>query len=846
MSSQFYGRARLKWTLGSGQSPCGVLLNQLPDRRAAAIPVQVYNDCSGGARTAHHRLLAINVQRVSGKYASSNTLQTSPYGIFPLSHLSPCLCWQYACCVVWSRCLHGHVGKNHKHFGFLVDITVRDGNLLDGVRVHTPSNFRPLDQVAGNCATRSHRFGVRAHQSKQFFSLAVNGAALRRQTAETSLRHTNDCQSSDQGRTRGSAPGAGQRRVQKVADTPGAAGVGAAGPRHQRVVRELQTDMERISRQRKILKEETGHMTRPGPCVGCDADVCCCSAANHGSRLEKELQRVERNVEKLQVGKKHFTEQDLHRPGTCHCFQDVDSQPQAPPVSKQLRDLQEESHMLRESFRAKVDEVSQLMIENKMLKEAVASAQDEKTQAEMKFIAIKMRLKEFENNASATPRTRDLKRDLESNLKEVTDQEQRVNLLPRQATETMKYQELQLKELRKKYLELQRALEEQTQEAQSLRSNNQHVQGDIGMRIHYIKSEYQREMKMLAPMAAELERTNASLQEEMREKMELHNKCTELTRHLRVSEKRAMNLVNQLDASLSKQSQKEQSSAGDMECTVTRLKQENEEMEKLVAILRNQLAEKSDKLAAAEHHVQQLSEKLTMLREESLRQVAEVRRQAGRTTRMLHGKTLEAEAAAQRTRVVVYAALKDRDLLSQHMQSQVIVVHRAARLVLRAPSRTVDFTRRVSRPLVRSRHKHPVRRRLAFSRRRPSSLRWEECGGELTCVVTPLRHPPPLAALNYVIRVAALKKYKTLALKNFWICPFKRRFKNTKTESKDSCVASNFLVESNYYNNLGRLQHIFNDWLDVLNSLYPFNTDEIKLRIRIIQTETRQNAVRNE
>ncbi|KAJ8870196.1 hypothetical protein PR048_029212 [Dryococelus australis] len=41
--------------------------------------------------------------------------------------------------------------------------------------------------------------------------------------------------------------------------------------------------------------------------------------------------------------------------------------------------------------------------------------------------------------------------------------------------------------------------------------------------------------------------------------------------------------------------------------------------------------------------------------------------------------------------------------------------------VLRAPSGTVAFTRRVSRPLVCSHHKHPVRRRLAISRHRPFS-----------------------------------------------------------------------------------------------------------------------------
>ncbi|KAJ8876914.1 hypothetical protein PR048_021363 [Dryococelus australis] len=56
---------------------------------------------------------------------------------------------------------------------------------------NTPSNFRPLDQVAGNCVTRRHRFGVRAHQGKQFSSLAVDGAALRRRTAKTSVHHTN-------------------------------------------------------------------------------------------------------------------------------------------------------------------------------------------------------------------------------------------------------------------------------------------------------------------------------------------------------------------------------------------------------------------------------------------------------------------------------------------------------------------------------------------------------------------------------------------------------------------------------------------------------------------------------
>ncbi|KAJ8869642.1 hypothetical protein PR048_028635 [Dryococelus australis] len=49
----------------------------------------------------------------------------------------------------------------------------------------TPSNFRPLDQVSGNCVTRRHRFGVRAHQGKQFSSLAIDGAALKRRTAET-------------------------------------------------------------------------------------------------------------------------------------------------------------------------------------------------------------------------------------------------------------------------------------------------------------------------------------------------------------------------------------------------------------------------------------------------------------------------------------------------------------------------------------------------------------------------------------------------------------------------------------------------------------------------------------
>ncbi|KAJ8878704.1 hypothetical protein PR048_019289 [Dryococelus australis] len=32
--------------------------------------------------------------------------------------------------------------------------------------VSTPSNFRPRDQVAGNCVTRRHRFGVRTHQDE--------------------------------------------------------------------------------------------------------------------------------------------------------------------------------------------------------------------------------------------------------------------------------------------------------------------------------------------------------------------------------------------------------------------------------------------------------------------------------------------------------------------------------------------------------------------------------------------------------------------------------------------------------------------------------------------------------
>ncbi|KAJ8895608.1 hypothetical protein PR048_000944 [Dryococelus australis] len=58
----------------------------------------------------------------------------------------------------------------------------------------TSSNFRPLDQVAGNCKT-SHRFWVCTNQGKQFSSLAVDGAALRRRTSETSVRHTNVCQS---------------------------------------------------------------------------------------------------------------------------------------------------------------------------------------------------------------------------------------------------------------------------------------------------------------------------------------------------------------------------------------------------------------------------------------------------------------------------------------------------------------------------------------------------------------------------------------------------------------------------------------------------------------------------
>ncbi|KAJ8881860.1 hypothetical protein PR048_018346 [Dryococelus australis] len=42
---------------------------------------------------------------------------------------------------------------------------------------------------------------------------------------------------------------------------------------------------------------------------------------------------------------------------------------------------------------------------------------------------------------------------------------------------------------------------------------------------------------------------------------------------------------------------------------------------------------------------------------------------------------------------------------------------------LRAPSRTVAFTLRVSRPLVHSHHKYLVRHRLTISRRRPSSTR---------------------------------------------------------------------------------------------------------------------------
>ncbi|KAJ8877396.1 hypothetical protein PR048_021850 [Dryococelus australis] len=60
----------------------------------------------------------------------------------------------------------------------------------------TPSNFRHLDQVARNWVTRRRRFGVRAHQSKHCSSLAVDGAALRRRTAESSVRHKNGCQSS--------------------------------------------------------------------------------------------------------------------------------------------------------------------------------------------------------------------------------------------------------------------------------------------------------------------------------------------------------------------------------------------------------------------------------------------------------------------------------------------------------------------------------------------------------------------------------------------------------------------------------------------------------------------------
>ncbi|KAJ8880229.1 hypothetical protein PR048_016695 [Dryococelus australis] len=76
----------------------------------------------------------------------------------------------------------------------LLDVQTTRRHLGSSSRVNS-SNFRPLEQVAGNCVTRSHRFGVRAHQGNQLSSLAVGGAALRRRTAETSFHHTNVCQS---------------------------------------------------------------------------------------------------------------------------------------------------------------------------------------------------------------------------------------------------------------------------------------------------------------------------------------------------------------------------------------------------------------------------------------------------------------------------------------------------------------------------------------------------------------------------------------------------------------------------------------------------------------------------
>ncbi|XP_063239165.1 nuclear mitotic apparatus protein 1-like [Bacillus rossius redtenbacheri] len=395
-------------------------------------------------------------------------------------------------------------------------------------------------------------------------------------------------------------------------------------------------------------------------------DVCLCSAANYGCRLEKELKQAERNLKKLQEDTACLKVPEPRRPPAPAAHDCSQVAAQAACVSKKQRELQEELCMLRQCFERKMEEVSRLMAENRMLREDIMRSEEDRTQVEAQLCAAQKKLENLENKMGKQPA-----REKESSLMEAIAQRDRADLLLKQAVETIKNQTVQLAELKRKYLDSQRALEEHRQTVQSLKRDNKLTQEDYGTRLCRIKSEYQQELQVLASKASALEKVRASLKEATNERTTLRNKCSELTRQLDISEKRVAYLVSQLDSMLRKRSQNGPSEAGDTESLLSRTKQENEELKKLVVALQNELMAKSQDLVAASARAQQLADNLTTLREECARQVVAVRQEAETTKRLLHCKVLEAEAAVERTRAAAAAVRRDRDCQHRHLQGQL-------------------------------------------------------------------------------------------------------------------------------------------------------------------------------
>lgn len=335
-----------------------------------------------------------------------------------------------------------------------------------------------------------------------------------------------------------------------------------------------------VARQNRTPNKEfkkMGQRFESSPSTGAvpDTDIYHCPAANDGSRLEKELLQAEDNVMKLQADSELFREDQQCQPTVCHSPLTLYY-----PVPKHVWDIYKECETLRKSYDAKVAEVSQLMIENKTLREKTISAEEYKARMESRCTTLQNRLKELENS-SASPKSADLTRDLENSLREVAEQKERVELLLIEATEMVKDKDMHIRQLRMKYLDSQRKLEEQRQVAERLIEDNKHIQEDLDMRQLCRNNSFQQEVKLLAHLASKLKKTRASLQQVTREKIEVEQKCTDL--------------AIKLDAALL--------SSGDMEAHYYRMEQESEELKKLVALLRLQHLTMSDALVAASHHV---------------------------------------------------------------------------------------------------------------------------------------------------------------------------------------------------------------------------------------------------